>query len=216
MSENKFETISTLVDQFSTNDTELKAMLDLMAADSQLSDTWGRYHLIGDLMRGEVSTELHLDLSDSVMAALAEEQAPQLTLVQQTKAKVVYLFKPLGQLAIAASAAGLMILGVQQANMSANLDGSGATIMPNQVVQTTPLGGVIAPVSLNYQGKSQVNRQQAVSRKQAARNDYAIQQRRIHALLSDHAQQIKLQTVDLTKTLKENEEQLSEETTQKK
>ena len=94
------------------------------------------------------------------------------------KAKVIQFFKPFGQIAIAASAAGLMILGVQQ-NVADN-----QTILPNQVVQTVPFAGVADPVSFNYQSANSATKQQ----------EYLIQQRRFQALLVDHQQQIKFNT----------------------
>ena len=93
--------------------------------------------------------------------------------------------KPVGQLAIAASAAGLMILGVQS-NVAQNID----TVLPSQIVQTIPLAGIAEPVSLNFQ---QTNR---ASQKQA----FIEQQRRFHALLSDHQQQIKLSSLVVNTT----------------
>ena len=94
--------------------------------------------------------------------------------------------KPVGQLAIAASAAGLMIIGVQQ--NSADTD---EIVTPNQIVQTTPLGGFANPVSFNYQQ----NTQSSESKQQAALEQRIEQQRRFQALLSDHQQQIKLSAV---------------------
>ncbi len=91
------------------------------------------------------------------------------------KAKVVQFAKPFGQVAIAASAAGLMVIGVQQ-NVAEN-----ETFAPNQVVQTQPFGGIAEPVSLNFQQNSRVSQKQAI----------AEQQRRFQALLHDHQQQIK-------------------------
>jgi len=100
----------------------------------------------------------------------------------------VNLFKPVGQFAIAASAAGLMIVGVQQ-NVAQN-DPQYDRITPSQVVQTVPFGGVADPVSFNYQ---QPNRN-------AQRQAYLEQQRRFQALLSDHQRQIKL--ISAAKTVK--------------
>lgn len=181
MSEKKFETVSSVVDNFQASDETFEELLE----DSNLSATWDRYHLIGDVMRGDTSEHISLDLSSQISAALADEPvalAPKrkANVTNIIKAKVVQFAKPFGQMAIAASAAGLMIMGVQQNNADVE------TISPvNQVVKTMPFGGIAEPVSLNYQ---QTN---ATSQKQA----YIEQQRRFHALLSDHKQQIKLSSV---------------------
>lgn len=191
MSESKFETVSSLVDNFQHNDAELEGVLN----DKQLSDTWERYHLIGDVMREETAESIQLDLSSQISAAIAEEPtilAPKETKSagERFKAKVVQLVKPVGQMAIAASAAGLMILGVQQ-----NVADSD-TVVPSPVIQTVPLGGIADPVSFNYQQNDRASQQQA----------YMEQQRRFQALLSDHKQQVKLHS-----SVKQNEETLTDE-----
>lgn len=200
MSESKSELVSSLVDNYCVdyqqNDAlinELDQALDQLTDQaSHASDTWERYHLIGDTLRNELPETLQLDLSAQIAAKIADEPSilapstpsidtPSVNLttgsnVTTLKSKVVQFIKPFGQLAIAASAAGLMILGVQ--NNVANND----TIMPSQVVQTVPLAGFADPVSFNYQTSN------AAAKKQA----YLIQQRRFQALLFDHQQQIKL------------------------
>jgi len=184
MSESKFETVSLLVDNYQLNDESFNAVID----DEQLSDTWDRYHLIGDVIRGDVSSALPLDFSAQIAAVIAEEVtvlAPQSEKsVQSVKAKVIRLFKPVGQLAIAASAAGLMILGVQQNNVAQNPDAIGP------VIQTIPFGGVADPVSLNFQQQDKKSQKQA----------FIEQQRRFQALLSDHQRQIKLKTLNKKNT----------------
>jgi sigma-E factor negative regulatory protein RseA len=192
MSENKFETVSSIVDNYQPNDDVIEDLLN----DSHLSATWDRYHLMGDVMRGETSEAINVDLSANIAAAIANEPtvlAPRLSnnLVTKFKAKVVHLAKPFGQMAIAASAAGLMVMGVQQNSADNN------TVLPeSQVVRTIPFGGIAEPVSLNYQ---QTNR---TSEKQA----FVEQQRRFQALLSDHQQQIKLSSVDTTEKLQQKAE----------
>lgn len=189
MSESKFETVSLLVDNYQQNDESFNAVID----DEQLSDTWDRYHLIGDVIRGDVSSALPIDFSAQIAAVIAEEAtvlAPQSEKsVQSVKAKVIRLFKPVGQLAIAASAAGLMILGVQQNNVAENQDPSGP------VIQTIPFGGVADPVSLNFQQQDEKSQKQA----------FIEQQRRFQALLSDHQRQIKLKTLNKKTTTDKTE-----------
>lgn len=186
MSESKFETISSLVDNYRTSDHESEQAIDEILKDEHLSGTWQRYHLIGDVIRDEIPPTLQLDLTAQIADALEDEPtilAPN-RLVEKTpnkfKAKVIQLVKPFGQLAIAASAAGLMIIGVQQ-----NTADNNEIITPNQIVQTKPLAGFANPVSFNYQ-------QPVKAQKQAVLEQKIEQQRRFQALLSDHQQQIKL------------------------
>lgn len=181
MSENKFETVSSIVDSYQQNDEVIEELLN----DKHSSATWERYHLMGDVMRGETSEVLNLDLSSEIAAAIADEPtvlAPKTStaLTEKLKAKVVQFAKPFGQMAIAASAAGLMVMGVQQ-----NTADTDIMLPENQVVKTIPLGGIAEPVSLNFQETTRSSEKQA----------FVEQQRRFQALLSDHQQQIKLSSV---------------------
>jgi sigma-E factor negative regulatory protein RseA len=178
MSESKFETVSSCVDNFQLNDKEFDEIIN----DEHLSTTWDRYHLIGDVLRNDTPNILQLDLSGEIAKAIADEPtvlAPKTKNVfaLKLKAKVIELAKPFGQLAIAASAAGLMVLGVQS-----NVAHNNETILPSQIVQTIPMAGIAEPVSLNYQQPDLASQKQA----------FIEQKRRFHALLSDHKQQIKL------------------------
>ena len=98
----------------------------------------------------------------------------------------------MGQVAIAASAAVLMIVGVQQ-----NVAGNSPLVTPSQVVQTMPLAGYANPVSFNLQSSQPEQNQQNKRQTQQAMNEKiaaerVAQQRRLHALLKDHNQQVKL------------------------
>jgi len=140
-------------------------------------------------MRDEIPTALDLNLSEKIASAIAAEPtilAPKKPLTNTTnnfKSKVIQFMKPVGQLAIAASAAGLMIIGVQQ-----NTAQTDEVIIPSQIVQTKPFGGFANPVSYNYQQDTKSQQQNALEQK-------IEQQRRFQALLSDHEQQIKLSAV---------------------
>jgi sigma-E factor negative regulatory protein RseA len=149
-----------------------------------MSETWHNYHLIGDVLRDELPADLPLDLSAEIAAKIANEptvlspsvdSSPEQTRADKIKSNIVQFIKPFGQMAIAASAAGLMILGVQ--NNVADTE----TIIPSQVVQTVPFAGTANPVSFNYQSNDRVSKKQA----------YLAQQRRFQALLFDHQQQLK-------------------------
>jgi sigma-E factor negative regulatory protein RseA len=178
MSESKFETVSSCVDNFQHNENAFDEIIN----DEHLSTTWDRYHLIGDVLRNDTPDILQLDLSNEIAKAIADEPtvlAPKTNnvIMLKLKAKVVEFAKPFGQLAIAASAAGLMVLGVQS-----NVAQNNETILPSQIVKTIPMAGIAEPVSLNYQQPDLATQKQA----------FIEQQRRFHALLSDHKQQIKL------------------------
>lgn len=180
MSENKFETVSVLMDDETTEQQHLNSVV----GDAEMSDTWSRYHLIRDTLKEESSSAVSIDLSASIAQAIEQEPTvlapqPKSNVVTKFKAKVVQFAKPVGQMAIAASAAGLMIIGVQNNVAESELEA------PAQVIQTTPFAGVADPVSYNFSNTNQKSQKQA----------YIEQQRRFNALLADHKQQIKLSSV---------------------
>ena len=193
MSENKFETVSSLVDNYQSGTDKLDDVLN----DELLTQKWENYHLIGDAMRDELPSNVELDLSSAISDAIANEPtilAPKTrpSIGEQVKAKVVQFAKPFGQVAIAASAAGLMVLGVQQ-----NVVENDTAIPSPQVVQTIPFGGVADPVSFNYQTPSKASQKQA----------YIEQQRRFQALLADHNQQVKLSSINNSQNSAQSTEQ---------
>ena len=188
------EQISALMD----GDLSDAEVLNELEMDSDLQDTWGRYHLIGDAMRGDLPVNLQLDLSDSIMAALEDEptilapkpveMAPVLqpaVAPVKTDANVVPLFRrvgqQLGQYAIAASVAAAVIFGVQQYQ---GQDG----VQANPVLNTIPIGGSAAPVSVHYPQQDGARaRQQGLTEQQMQE-----QRERINAFLRDHQLQQRL------------------------
>jgi len=197
MSESKSEKISSLVDNYraTTEDSSyVEQAIDDMISNDDLSNLWQRYHLIGDAIRDELPSSLQLDLSAQISEAIEAEPtvlSPK-TSIQDTvnnassenkfKAKILTFIKPFGQVAIAASAAGLMIVSVQQ-NYADN-----DNVIPSQVVQTTPLAGFANPVSFNYQEPNRQLQQKAILKQKMAK------QHRFQTLLADHQQQVKLNT----------------------
>ncbi|AYK19300.1 TPA: RseA family anti-sigma factor [Aeromonas veronii] len=188
------EQISALMD----GDLSDAEVLNELEMDSDLQDTWGRYHLIGDAMRGDLPVNLQLDLSDSIMAALEDEPtilapkpvetAPVLqpaVAPVKTDSNVVPLFRrvgqQLGQYAIAASVAAAVIFGVQQYK---GQDG----VPANPVLNTIPIGGSAAPVSVHYPQQDGARaRQQGLTEQQMQE-----QRERINAFLRDHQLQQRL------------------------
>ncbi len=188
------EQISALMD----GDLSDAEVLNELEMDSDLQDTWGRYHLIGDAMRGDLPVNLQLDLSDRIMAALEDEPtilapkpvetAPVLqpaVAPVKTDSNVVPLFRrvgqQLGQYAIAASVAAAVIFGVQQYQ---GQDG----VPANPVLNTIPIGGSAAPVSVHYPQQDGARaRQQGLTEQQMQE-----QRERINAFLRDHQLQQRL------------------------
>ncbi len=182
------EQLSALMD----GDLSEIEVLNELGTDPALQDTWSRYHLIGDAMRGDLPVNLQLDLSDSIMLALEDEPAilapkpAQPAAPQVQPAKVIPFVRrfgqQVGQYAIAASVAAAVIFGVQQYQ---GKDG----VPTSPVLNTIPVGGSAAPVSVHYpqDGSRTGVRQQGLSEQQMQE-----QRERINAFLRDHQLQQRL------------------------
>ncbi|MFQ2750880.1 sigma-E factor negative regulatory protein [Aeromonas caviae] len=183
------EQLSALMD----GDLSEIEVLNELGTDPALQDTWSRYHLIGDAMRGDLPVNLQLDLSDSIMLALEDEPAilapkpaqPAAPQVQPAGKVIPFVRRfgqQVGQYAIAASVAAAVIFGVQQYQGKDGLPTS-------PVLNTIPVGGSAAPVSVHYpqDGSRTGVRQQGLSEQQMQE-----QRERINAFLRDHQLQQRL------------------------
>ncbi|MFM5869381.1 sigma-E factor negative regulatory protein [Aeromonas caviae] len=183
------EQLSALMD----GDLSKIEVLNELGTDPALQDTWSRYHLIGDAMRGDLPVNLQLDLSDSIMLALEDEPAilapkpaqPAAPQVQPAGKVIPFVRRfgqQVGQYAIAASVAAAVIFGVQQYQ---GKDG----VPTSPVLNTIPVGGSAAPVSVHYpqDGSRTGVRQQGLSEQQMQE-----QRERINAFLRDHQLQQRL------------------------
>ena len=183
------EQLSALMD----GDLSEIEVLNKLGTDPALQDTWSRYHLIGDAMRGDLPVNLQLDLSDSIMLALEDEPAilapkpaqPAAPQVQPAGKVIPFVRRfgqQVGQYAIAASVAAAVIFGVQQYQ---GKDG----VPTSPVLNTIPVGGSAAPVSVHYpqDGSRTGVRQQGLSEQQMQE-----QRERINAFLRDHQLQQRL------------------------
>lgn len=183
------EQLSALMD----GDLSEIEVLNELGTDPALQDTWSRYHLIGDAMRGDLPVNLQLDLSDSIMLALEDEPAilapkpaqPAAPQVQPAGKVIPFVRRfgqQVGQYAIAASVAAAVIFGVQQYQ---GKDG----VPTSPVLNTIPVGGSAAPVSVHYpqDGSRTGVRQQGQSEQQMQE-----QRERINAFLRDHQLQQRL------------------------
>ena len=184
MQDDKKEWLSALVDSHA----DLKDLDQVINSDDN-KDTWSRYHLMGDVMRGD-GDSIDVNLVNSLEAAIAQEPTI-ITLAAHRSLRQRFVESPLvqksshyigrsAQFAIAASVALVSVMGVQQYQESAD------DYSPLAVLQTTgPVNGNISPVSLT------VNTNLAVDQREVQR-DVLRQQQRINALLFDHQQQLKL------------------------
>lgn len=136
MNERLGESLSALMDG-EANELEIERVLSLAGEDGELRDTWRRYHLAQQGLRGDALPHTGLDISDRVRSALAEEGADTAIISAGPGQR---LMRPLTSLAVAASVAATVIFGGQQLAEV----GNGPTYEPRGGVATnaSPVGMV--------------------------------------------------------------------------
>ena len=198
------EQISALVD----GELQDKALLEQLGNEPELAGTFARYHLYGDALRNDLPKHLDLDLSDSIMAALADEVPHSVNPIGQTAItnaldpSANHSANDQSHAPVADTQSNVlrpmfgrrlapMVRYVGQFAIAASV--SAALIVGVQqysqqdvqlpVLNTIPLTGSATPVSLNYKTQTlQPTQEQALLE----------QQRRIHELLMDHELQQRL------------------------
>ena len=179
----KFENLSALID--GENEASSSSSIQLINAvktDTDLQLKWKSYHLIRDGLRQEVPEIINFDIADKVAQALESE--PAILAPKKTwrdiplVGNVVPFVKQGGQMAIAASVAVAMIIGVQQLNQQ-------DVEQPfNAAPHIRGIQGGLSPVSLDQT--------------RAIPNSNGVEQkRRINAYMSDHNQQLRFKTIQL-------------------
>jgi len=74
MTDTMREQISALLDS-ELSGQEIDQTIDRLNGQDELRETWGRYHLIGDVIRGETQGGVHPDVAEQVRQQLASEPA---------------------------------------------------------------------------------------------------------------------------------------------
>lgn len=117
MTDRSIESVSALMDG-EVADFELRRTIEKISDDPLASQRWRRYHLARSAMQEEVIASAQLDISDSIMSALADEESLPAEVTQSkdidapSRTKEMY-WKPLTSMAVAASVTAMVILGVQ-------------------------------------------------------------------------------------------------------
>jgi len=169
------------------------ALLQELTDDPVMQEKWRNYHLIGDVMRGDVSEQLSAEnwnIADSIKVALESEPShgqftSVITLEEQPQPHKAKRYLPrwlpqFGQVAIAACVSFVVVLGIQQYNGSGDVGRTAAQQLP--VLQTVPLAGSAEPVSLT---RDSVERHSQSSKIQE-------QRREVNAMLQDYELQLRL------------------------
>jgi sigma-E factor negative regulatory protein RseA len=185
----EFEKISAMVDGECEDISQTAAIID----DPILQQKWKSYHLTRDLLRNDMSSDIHFDVSEKVAASLQNELsivAPKRTWKElPIVSAVIPIFKQSSQLAMAASVTALVIFAYQTYNQ------------PEISQPFTTAPPVIGPQG----GLSPVSLQQTRSIEQDRMQQLLEQRRQINALIEDHQRQLKLkQTPNAASTQEES------------
>ena len=133
MNEQKREQLSALVDDELTY--EASSVIDNLLEDDKAKETWTRYHLIGDSLRGHLP-ERYENTADRVSMAIASEPTILAPPKKLTNGESSDLMKPVMGFAIAASVAAVAIFNVQQANQVPTAGQPG--IVQSSIATNTP------------------------------------------------------------------------------
>ncbi|MFQ3192208.1 MAG: sigma-E factor negative regulatory protein RseA [Paraglaciecola sp.] len=180
----KLENLSALVDgELGVSTLSSSLLLDAVKNDAELQLKWKSYHLIRDSLRQELPATMKFDIADKIAQAIEAE--PAILAPKKTwrdlplVSNIVPFAKQGGQMAIAASVAVAMIIGVQQVNQA-------DVSQPFNAAPPIPgIQGGLSPVSFD-QTRSIPN------------SDAVEQKRRINAYLTDHKQQLRFKTIQLS------------------
>lgn len=166
-----------------------------IAGDPQALKDWAGCHLVGDLLRGDVKGNVSSSFMSKFNASFAQE--PALPAKRTRKFKFIFssIRRYAGQTAIAASVALLSVVGV---NYYSTTGSSGM----DQVLTTTPYGGMASPVRAKIQATP--NSIEVVSSKNNIRDQETYlpvdankvsnhELAQIEALLQDHEFQSRIQ-----------------------
>ncbi|MBC8952521.1 anti-sigma-E factor RseA [Xenorhabdus sp. PB62.4] len=134
-------------------------VVHLVSEDAAMQQQWERYHLVRDVMRGDVGDVLHLDIASQVALALEKEPVqinPAAVLESQPEPetwgrmpfwrKIRPWASQITQVGIAACVSLTVVIGVQQYNSSSSVDADIQSDTP--VFNTLPVMGSASPVGL--------------------------------------------------------------------
>jgi len=120
MNQKQNESLSALMDG-ELDEMSLHRLLknDDAAEHQAMRETWARYHIASDAMKGEVDRFTGIDISRSISAALDDEAAFS---QNSLKEKAVSWWKPVAGLSVAASVAFAVVLGARFGGDGLNQD----------------------------------------------------------------------------------------------
>ncbi len=105
------ELISALMDS-EIGDFKLQRTMDVMLADGSLCSMWGRFHLIGDILRQEPNLVVDLQFRERILKSIKESDDPGVLHEERGVSHSRPAWKRVvASFAIAASLAGAMTIG---------------------------------------------------------------------------------------------------------
>lgn len=107
--EQELEQLSALVDG-SLDDHRRRALLARLSEEQALRDCWGRYHLIGDALRGEPAAGSALRIAAGVRARLVDEPVVIAPSPLRRHKRPVWLRPALGLAAAASFGAAMVVM----------------------------------------------------------------------------------------------------------
>ncbi|MCG8426640.1 MAG: sigma-E factor negative regulatory protein [Chromatiales bacterium] len=147
MTDNTQQNLSALLDD-ELSPSEVDHLLEQMNKDQALRQAWGRYHLIGDAIRGEQTQTEVFSIAARVHESLQSEPAivskPKPVTQESTKREGnVHWFKPAVGVALAASVAGAAVMIMP--DFALNPD---STNQPSQLANTNSVPTVSKSATL--------------------------------------------------------------------
>ena len=145
MNEQKREQLSALVDDELAQ--EASSVIESLLEDNDAKETWSRYHLIGNSLRGHLPEHI-VDISSNVSQAIASEPTILAPAKKSSSRKSSDLMKPVMGFAIAASVAAVAIFNVQQANQ---ISETGRPVIAQSSIATSQPSLATSPQLVNQQ-----------------------------------------------------------------
>ena len=140
------ESISALMDN-QASELELQRILKACDQDADVKATWSRYQIVSASLRGEQVSVIGSDFAARISATIDEEAALVAQPTAVTKKSQQGWFYQLGRVALVASVAGGVVLGVNQMNVTDPVAGQIAT---NAIVAPTPIEPAVSlPSGIN-------------------------------------------------------------------
>lgn len=137
-------------------------VINAISKDKTLQDTWSRYHLVRDILRGDTSKVIHMDIAQRVSEAIQDEPLPFIKEDQPHPESWYKLpfwkslqpwFGHIAQAGVAAAVSIAVIIGVQSTNQET--DTPQPTISAFNRFDNFPINTMASPVSYETQADIQ-------------------------------------------------------------